>query len=188
MKRCISCGKSYRLSGSGKRQKYCPQCAKRGVMPLCGLPGSNPLNTLAAKQGSEKGMGAAVRDRIEAQKDMGSPITFLTPDGAMGRVWLAYDKHGKPKVGDERHWRHTVTGVAHADKMRQPTYCLPRATARDEDSAGYKPDFDVVLSGDDFPIGTYPDGYPVMPKCLQRKPLRLVVNNKPPNTSKEAAA
>src|SRR6185437_6150495 len=28
-KRCLSCGVQFTLSGSGKRQKYCPKCARR---------------------------------------------------------------------------------------------------------------------------------------------------------------
>ena len=57
---------------------------------------------------------------------------------------------------------------------------------------GFEPEiittnFTETLKGDD--IGTYPDGYPIMPPCLRREPLlRLVVNNPPADTSKEAAA
>ena len=53
----------------------------------------------------------------------------------------------------------------------------------------YTPNFKQTLKGDDFHIGTYPDGYPIMPACLRREPLlRLVVKNPPADTSKEAAA
>ena len=31
-KKCLSCGVQFALSGSGKRQKYCSKCARRGRM------------------------------------------------------------------------------------------------------------------------------------------------------------
>jgi hypothetical protein len=31
-KKCLSCGMPFTLSGSGKRQKYCSKCARRGGM------------------------------------------------------------------------------------------------------------------------------------------------------------
>jgi len=56
-----------------------------------GLPGSNPLNSKAAK---------AVREQVLAQHDNPNPISFITPDGRKGRVWL-----GAAGVGDDLHWR-----------------------------------------------------------------------------------
>ena len=44
-KKCLSCGAQFALSGSGKRQKYCPKCARRGMVPGRGLPGSKLLKT-----------------------------------------------------------------------------------------------------------------------------------------------
>ena len=40
-KKCLSCGAQFSLSGSGKRQKYCPTCARRGDGRVGGLPASN---------------------------------------------------------------------------------------------------------------------------------------------------
>ena len=48
-KRCFSCGVSFELSGSGKRQKYCQNCSSRGVHRGRGLPASNTLKTKGAK-------------------------------------------------------------------------------------------------------------------------------------------
>ena len=47
-KKCLSCGAQFALSGSGKRQKYCSKCARRGDGRVRGLPGSNPLKTKPA--------------------------------------------------------------------------------------------------------------------------------------------
>jgi hypothetical protein len=49
-KRCLSCGVQFTLSGSGKRQKYCSKCARRGDGRGRGLPASKPLKTKGAEQ------------------------------------------------------------------------------------------------------------------------------------------
>jgi hypothetical protein len=90
-KKCLSCGAQFALSGSGKRQKYCSKCARRGIGRVRGLPGSNSLKAKPAK---------TVREQLLAQRDKPSPINFVTPDGRKGRVWL-----GAAGVGDDRHWR-----------------------------------------------------------------------------------
>ena len=51
-KRCLSCAVTFNLSGSGKRQKYCPKCAREGTTPSAGLPASKPLKTLIANDGN----------------------------------------------------------------------------------------------------------------------------------------
>ncbi|HSJ77914.1 MAG TPA: hypothetical protein VK913_04180, partial [Erythrobacter sp.] len=90
-KKCLSCGVQFALSGSGKRQKYCSKCARQGIGRGRGLPGSNPLKTKPAK---------TVREQVLAHCDKPNPISFITPDGRKGRVWL-----GAAGVGDDRHWR-----------------------------------------------------------------------------------
>ena len=90
-KKCLSCGVQFALSGSGKRQRYCSKCARRGDGGVRGLPGSNPLKTKPAK---------TVREQVLAQHDKPNPTSFITPDGRRGRVWL-----GDAGVGDERQWR-----------------------------------------------------------------------------------
>ena len=52
---------------------------------------SKPLKTKAAKSDFETPippLGRSIRAQIEAQKDQPNPITFTTPDGHKGRVWL----------------------------------------------------------------------------------------------------
>jgi hypothetical protein len=78
-KKCLSCGVQFTLSGSGKRQKYCSKCSRRRNGRVRGLLGSNPLKAKAAK---------AVREQVLAQRDNPNPISFITPDGRKGRVWL----------------------------------------------------------------------------------------------------
>src|SRR5262245_45722562 len=98
-KRCIACGGTFALSGSGRPQKLCPECRKRGMGQGWGLSASNPLNFKAAKSGFRKDLGPCVRAQIEAT--VASPISFTTPDGVRGRVWLGHDKNGEPIIGDE---------------------------------------------------------------------------------------
>ena len=40
----------------------------------------------------------------------------------------------------------------------------------------------------DYQLKYYDDGYPRLPECLQRTPVKLVVNNPPRFTIKEEAA
>ena len=109
----------FQLSGSGKRQKLCPECSKRGVSAVWGLPASNPLISKGAKSSVfRKGMGASVRAQILAAVERGdpSPIRFVTPDGVSGRVWLGHDKNGVPLIGDERHWRVNIPAASRVDQ------------------------------------------------------------------------
>jgi hypothetical protein len=93
-KKCFSCGAPFALSGFGKLQKYCSKCARRGNGRGRGLPGSNPLRTKAAN---------AVREQVLTQRDKPNPISFVTPDGRKGKVWL-----GTAGVADDFHWRVQV--------------------------------------------------------------------------------
>jgi hypothetical protein len=119
-KRCLSCATSFALSESGKRQKYCPKCSKRGIGQLCGLPASNPLNIKGAEKHFSApippDLGAFVRAQIIAQQDQPNPIHFTTPDGIKGRVWLASDEQGRKKIGDDHHWRMNVPAAAKVDE------------------------------------------------------------------------
>ena len=64
-------------------------------------------------------LGAFVRDQIVAQQDQQNPITFTTPDGVKGKVWLASKKNKDGTyskiIGDDRHWRLNVPAAAKAD-------------------------------------------------------------------------
>jgi hypothetical protein len=104
-KKCLSCGAQFALSGSGKRQKYCSKCARRGNGWGRGLPGSNLLKTKPAK---------TVREQVLAQRDKPNPISFGTSDGRKGRVWL-----GIAGVGDCLHWCvHLAEAIRIAAKER----------------------------------------------------------------------
>ena len=56
-KKCLSCGQSFALTGSGNHQKYCSKtCRNRGSASslIVGTEvGSNPLKTKGAKTGFE---------------------------------------------------------------------------------------------------------------------------------------
>ena len=80
-KKCASCGAQFTLSGSGTRQKYCPNCRKRGMGQGWGFRGSNPLKTKAAKTGFEDAWVARL-SRLE----MEGPIALLIDDD-LWRLW-----------------------------------------------------------------------------------------------------
>ena len=67
-KKCLSCGAKFALSGSGKRQKYCPKCARRGDGRGRGSPASKPLKT----------NGGVKRNRpLDATSDPSTRYSFL---------------------------------------------------------------------------------------------------------------
>jgi hypothetical protein len=77
-KKCLACGEQFALSGSGKRQKYCSRCARRGDGRGRGLPGSKALKT----KGAEKHLWPPIPPAPTE-----SPIQFTTPEGDKGRIW-----------------------------------------------------------------------------------------------------
>lgn len=91
-KKCLSCGAPFTLSGSGKLQKYCPQCAKRGDGRIRGLSASNPLKT----KGAEQHFSAPI-----PPPETGS---FITPQGERGRIWTSARK----RKGEEAYWRINI--------------------------------------------------------------------------------
>ena len=105
-KRCCSCGCTFTLSGSGKRQKYCSECAKRGDGRVWGLSASNPLNI----KGAEKPFEEAWVDRLNGLKDHEGPIALLGPDGQLWRLWPTVEK----EKTEARHWRLFARGVTNA--------------------------------------------------------------------------
>jgi hypothetical protein len=113
-KKCLSCGVPFALSGSGKRQKFCSKCAKRGIGQFGGLPGSNPLKTKPAK---------SVRQQVLAQRDKANPISFVTPDGRTGRVWL-----GAAGGGDDCYWRVNLKDLR---ELKRCTFSDPRKATED---------------------------------------------------------
>jgi hypothetical protein len=119
-KRCCSCGSTFNLSGSGKRQKYCSQCAKRGGGRVWGLSSSNPLNI----KGAEKPFEEVWIDRLSGLKDHEGPIALLGPDEQLWRLWPRVEKANT----EARHWRIFVKVVANATtlqaKQRHPLHHL----------------------------------------------------------------
>lgn len=97
-KKCLSCGRSFILSGSGKPQKYCSECARRGTVRGRGLPASKSLKTRPQnrppgwrvnlkdlrRSGKERcGFGEprkATPDIIRIEGNLHVPLTRLEPD------------------------------------------------------------------------------------------------------------
>lgn len=96
-KKCLSCGRSFRLSGSGKPQKYCSECAKQGVIAGPGLPASKPLK--------RKGAGNGIWTPIPPGESA-SPIHFTASDGDKGRIWT-WEPRTRVK-GEEVYWRSAI--------------------------------------------------------------------------------
>ena len=103
-KKCLSCGAQFTLSGSGRPQKYCLECRKRGTGHSWGLSASNPLNTKVAKTGFED----AWVDRL-SRLEMEGPIALLIDD----ELWRLWPGTGT-KTADARHWRLSVKRVRDA--------------------------------------------------------------------------
>ncbi len=95
-KKCLSCGVQFALSGSGKRQKYCSKCARRGGWSGRGLPASKALKT----KGAEKHFWTS----IPLGPNL-SPIQFTTPEGDKGRIWVS-DR--KDREGEDVYWRSAI--------------------------------------------------------------------------------
>jgi hypothetical protein len=95
-KKCLSCGVQFALSGSGKRQKYCSKCARRGEGGGRGLPASKALKT----KGAQKHLWTPIRPGPNR-----SPIQFITPEGDKGRIWVS-DR--KDREGEDVYWRSAI--------------------------------------------------------------------------------
>jgi hypothetical protein len=95
-KRCLSCGVQFALSGSGKRQKYCSKCARRGDGQGRGLPASKTLKT----KGAEEHLWTPIPPGPNR-----SPIQFTTPEGDKGRIWVS-DR--KDREGEDVYWRSAI--------------------------------------------------------------------------------
>jgi hypothetical protein len=67
-------------------------------------------------------LGTFVRQQIEAKKNGLSPIDFTTPSGRRGHIWLAYSSDGKPKVGDDRHFRVHIEKLIELNEKRVHYY------------------------------------------------------------------
>jgi len=107
----------------------------------------------------------------EAQQDQDNPISFTTPDGTKGRVWLASNKDGSKIIGDELHWRASVIGTL-KENWRANRSAERLSVASDDPTATY---FNPAgptpgaLQGDAYPIELLADDCPVLPDCLRRQ-------------------
>jgi hypothetical protein len=84
-------------------------------------------------------LGFHIRQQILAQNDQPNPITFTTPDGKKGRVWLS-----AAGIGDDRHWRVHVRGAAQADRDELNRL---RAERRRSISNAYRLETEPLLKG-----------------------------------------
>jgi hypothetical protein len=106
-KKCLSCGVQFHLSGSGKRQKYCSNCRKRGMGKGWGLSVSKHLKT----KGAEKHFWTPIPPGPNT-----SPIEFTTPEGDKGRIWT-WQPRNQVK-GEEIFWRSAIAELKRLGEKR----------------------------------------------------------------------
>src|SRR4051812_26943860 len=113
-KRCASCGRSFTLTGSGKRQKYCSKTCRNhgnGLGPLGGTEGgSNPL----IKKGAETPFEEDWVARLKHPQDAQGPIALLGPYGELWRLWPGRETPNETSASMARHWRLFAKGVLNA--------------------------------------------------------------------------
>ena len=184
-KKCLGCGATYKLSGSGRRQRFCETCHRTGRR----LTALQPIENKGGKRRcfdthTPPDISEFVRAQILAQKGKPNPIRFVLPDGRKGRVWLG--------VGgiDARHWRLNLAEADRIDRLavarQRKTWPVDIMGSRrmreidkrirhgilavehvliDQDRSRA-----VALQGDDYPLTFDADGSPELPSCLDRRP------------------
>jgi len=113
-KKCLACGVQFALSGSGKRQKYCSKCARRGMVRGRGLRASKLLKTKAGKTASKADLGSFVLAQIRAQESQ--PVSFATSEGNPVRICLSGRVDRK---GEEVYWRVNLKELRRLGEKRR---------------------------------------------------------------------
>jgi hypothetical protein len=187
-KKCLGCGQSFRLSGSGRRQKYCQTCRStswrfRGFQPI--------ENTSPNQRGFDTytpDLSEYVRAAHKARPR--NPVQFVIPDGRKAHVWLGSEANEEPKIGDDRHF---TVNLAAADKLdtaeirrqrrvwpvdimgggrmgkieRHIRYGILAVEHRLVDERPKA----LPLQGDDHALIYDANGDPELPKCLDRRTM-----------------
>jgi hypothetical protein len=102
-KRCLSCAATFSLSGSGKSQKYCAECRKRGVGKGWGFTRSNALKTKAAWNDFSEGIPPSETSLL------------TTPDGDKVRVWSSARTNRR---GEGVYWQVNVEELKRLGEKR----------------------------------------------------------------------
>ena len=111
-KKCLGCARTYTFSGSGKRQRYRPKCAKRSAPKGTGIIALQPIDNKAS-----------IRAQILEHGSSPNPAQFTAPNGHKGRVWLAGDSY---KVGCDLHWKvHAEEAIKLAGQARKEASKFP---------------------------------------------------------------
>ena len=112
-KKCLGCGQSFRLSGSGRRQKYCQMCRSASWR----FRGFQPIEN---KDPNQRGYDTYTPDlseyvRAAHRAHPKNPVQFVVPDGLKAHVWLGSDTNEEPKIGDGRHFRVNLAAAHKLD-------------------------------------------------------------------------
>jgi len=185
-KKCLGCGQSFRLSGSGRRQKYCQMCRSASWR----FRGFQPIEN---KDPNQRGYDTYTPDlseyvRAAHRVHPRNPVQFVVPDGRKARVWLGSDTNEEPKMGDDRHFR---VNLAAADKLDSAEIRRQRRVWPVDVMGGQRMGkFDrhirygvlgverllgdarpkaLPLQGDDHALTYDANGYPELPNRLDRR-------------------
>jgi hypothetical protein len=111
-KMCLECGARFKLSGSGRPQKYCQPCQRRSKRGITHKRNLSPSNLLKTK-GAETPFEESWVDRLSRLPDREGPIALLGPDGELWRLWPGSRPQGT-RASEARHWRLFAEGVINA--------------------------------------------------------------------------
>ena len=144
--------------------------------------------------------GPSVRAQILAQKDQPNPISFTTPDGIKGRVWLGVGapcvqgKGGRERIiGNDLHWGMTAKKAFEVEQTAmqrerrkwpvgimggnrrgkiEPRW-LRQAILEIEHILLPESETPTLQADGGCPLEYADDGYPKLPACLDRRPVQL---------------
>jgi len=145
-------------------------------------------------------IGPSVKAQILAQKDQPNPISFTTPDGIKGRVWLGVGapcvqgKGGRERIiGNDLPWAMTAKKAFEVEqtamqreRRRWPVDIMggnrrgkidPRwlrqAILEIERILLPESETPTLQADGRCPLEYADDGYPKLPACLDRRPVQL---------------
>ena len=112
-KKCLSCGAQFSLSGSGKRQKYCPGCSKQGIGKVWGLSASKSLKTKGAGSDFSSSIPRRRKHNLTVLDIPPAGGTFKMNEGNKFRVWPSATSGGRVWVGHlEERWHRKLCGFS----------------------------------------------------------------------------